>query len=51
MQVLRKAMRYGSAGLILAGLLGAGSLAGAAAETKKPAAPAPKAGREGARAR
>ena len=42
MQVLRKAMRYGTAGAILAGLLGAGCLAGAAAETKKPAAPAPK---------
>ncbi len=41
-QVLRKAMGYGSAGMILAGVLGAACLAGAAAETKKPAAPAPK---------
>ena len=41
-QVFRKAIRSVSAGMILAGLLGAGCLAGAAAETKKPAAPAPK---------
>ena len=41
-QVLRKAMGYGTAGMILAGVLGAACLAGAAAETKKPAAPAPK---------
>jgi hypothetical protein len=38
MQTVRKAVRYGSAALILAGLLGAASLASAADDTKKPAA-------------
>ena len=41
MRMLRSAVRYGSAALILAGLLGAASLAGAA-EDKKPAPAAPK---------
>ena len=43
MHSLRKTVRYGSVALILAGLLGTASLAGAANDTKKPAAPAPKA--------
>ncbi|HEY1159429.1 MAG TPA: hypothetical protein VGE83_02300 [Terracidiphilus sp.] len=52
MHSLRKAVRYGSVALILAGLLGAAGLASAATDTKKPpakaaapakAAPAPKA--------
>ena len=42
MQFLPKAMKYGSAAMILAGLLGAASLASAAADTKKPAPAAPK---------
>jgi len=42
MQFLPKAMRNGSAALILAGLLGAASLASAAIDTKKPAPAAPK---------
>jgi len=43
MQFLPRAMRYGSAALILAGLLGATSLVSAAGGTTKPSAPAPKA--------
>jgi len=43
MQFLPRAIRNGSAALILAGLLGAASLVSAAADSKKPAAPAPKA--------
>ena len=39
MQVLRRAMRFGSAALILAGMLGLGSIA-SAADNKKPAVPA-----------
>jgi len=42
MQFLRKAMRNGSAALILAGLLGAASLASATGNTNKPAPAAPK---------
>ncbi len=41
MQLLRKAMRYGSAALVVAGLLGTASLASAA--SNKGSAPAPKA--------
>ena len=43
MQFLPRAIRYGSAALILAGLLGATSLASAAGNSSKPSAPAPKA--------
>ncbi len=42
MQFLSKAMKYGSAAMVLAGLLGAASLASAATDPKKPA-PAAKA--------
>ncbi len=40
-QSIRKAVRYGSTAVILAGLLGAAGLAGVAADNKKPAAKAP----------
>jgi len=43
MQFLHRAIKNGSAALILAGLLSAASLVSAAADSKKPAAPAPKA--------
>ena len=43
MQFLPKAMKYGSAAIVLAGLLGAASLAGAAIDSKKPADQAAKA--------
>jgi hypothetical protein len=43
MQFLRKAMRNGSAAMIIAGLLGTASLVSAAGGTTKPSAPAPKA--------
>ncbi|MGD0901296.1 MAG: hypothetical protein ABR924_00015 [Terracidiphilus sp.] len=42
MQFLPRAMRIGSAAMILAGLLGAASLASAAIDAKKPAPAAPK---------